>query len=61
MTTKTKKILQEVTAGCFVWEERPEGWARIDFFDSVYMAQGAFPEATLDPLPPHLISDLESS
>ncbi len=60
MTTKTKKILQEVIGGCFVWEETIDGWIRIDFFDSIYLAKDSYPEATTDPLPPSLITDLES-
>jgi hypothetical protein len=42
-----------------VWEETPEGWIRIDFFDSLYLAQSAYPEATVEPLPPSLITDQE--
>lgn len=61
MTTKTKRILQEVIGGCFVWEETPKGWIRIDFFDSIYLAQSAFPDATTEPLPPQVITDLEST
>ena len=56
---KTKKILQEVSGGCFVWEETPKGWIRVDFFDSIYLARGVYPEATTDPLPPSLITDQE--
>lgn len=60
MTTKTNKRLQEVIGGCFVWEEAPEGWIRIDFYDSLDLAQRAFPEATLEALPAALITDLET-
>jgi hypothetical protein len=60
-TSKTKQILQEVIGGCFVWEETSKGWIRVDFYDSIYLAQEAYPEATTDPLPPTLITDLESA
>lgn len=50
-------ILQEVLEGCFVWEKTESGWDKIDFFDSLDLAQEIFPEAKREPLPPDLITD----
>lgn len=60
METRSSKRLQEVIGGCFVWEETQDGWIRIDFFDSIYLAKDAYPEATMDPLPASLLTDLET-
>ncbi len=61
MTTKTNRRLQEVVGGCFVWEELPDGWARVDFFDSIYLAKDVYPDASTEPVPPTVITDLEKA
>jgi hypothetical protein len=49
--------LQEVSGGCFVLEEGPEGFERIDFFDSIELAREEYPRATMTPREPITLED----
>jgi hypothetical protein len=51
-------ILQEVEGGCFIWEKRPHGYEKLDFFDDLTHARDAYPEATQEALPPQILEEL---
>lgn len=44
-------IIRETDDGCMVWEIKGSTRDKVDFFSSVYLAQQAYPQATLEALP----------